>query len=356
MVSDLQLRTIAGEFITASERLFVRAPVYRALSRRIADDAGLLALAATARAEQPAVLMLLGAVHYLTLRGADHPLTALYRQLAADSPTAADPFPVFRDFCVRFTDELTPLLARGRVQTNEVGRAAYLRLGLEWAAETFGAAPLAYVEIGASAGLNLAWDAFAMTFTRDDGDTVVRRGPDDSPVQLHCRLAGDPTPTERGVHPPSIVRRLGLEIDPPDLASAEARDWLLAFVWADDSDRLRRLRGAVDLARHAGHQVVRADAASALADTCAALPPGRLCVAHTFLLGQLPPPALAALRAGLAHASQGREVLQVGAEWHDHATQLQVHRWLDGAPRESRVLATGDAHGRHISWCGPVAP
>jgi hypothetical protein len=345
-----RIESIALEFVTASERLFVNAPLYRTLSREVAKDAWLLELAAEARPEQPALLMLLGTVHYLVLRGAEHPLATLYARIAAGESDAEAPFPIFREFCRAFAEELRLLLRKGRVQTNEIGRTAYLRLGLEWTSAALGAAPIHYVEIGASAGINLSWDAFSMEFRRE-GEIALRRGPDGSPVRLSCDLGGLSTPSEQGAVAPRLEGRLGLEIDPPDLGRAEDRDWLLAFVWADHADRLQRMRGAIDLAASAHHPLIRADVTTQLVEACAAIPPGaRICVAHTFLLSQLPPPALEALHGQMSRLAWGREVVQVGVEWVDHETQLMARRWAEGAARAPVLLARGDAHGRQIEW------
>jgi len=346
---DERREALASEFATASERLFVNAPVYRAVCRGVCADDFLLALAAESRDEQPAVLMLLGAVHYLVLRGAAHPLASLYRALAAGQAAVEDPFPLFRAFCRDFEDELRPLLAKGRVQTNEVGRAVYVRLGMEWASESFGAAPLFYVELGSSAGLNLNWDAFSMTIER--GSARFSRGGDASPVRLACKIVGGELPAERGASLPPILGRFGVDVDPPDLGRSEDRDWLLAFVYADHPERISRAREAMRLAETSRHRVLRADVTRDLRMVCQEIPEGaRLCLSRTFLSSQLPPPALEAMEAQIAELARGREIVEIGAEWANHQTELFVRRWLDGSLLSSEMLARGDAHGVRIEW------
>ncbi|MBV9329984.1 MAG: DUF2332 family protein [Alphaproteobacteria bacterium] len=52
--------------------------IYAQLASRIALDAELIGIAAHAAKGQPHANMLLGAVHFLVLRGADHPLRDIY--------------------------------------------------------------------------------------------------------------------------------------------------------------------------------------------------------------------------------------------------------------------------------------
>lgn len=126
-------------------------------------------------------------------------------------------------------------------QTNEVGRAVPLLLGLVEVARRTGA-PLHLLEIGASAGLNLLLDRFRF------GD---RSGPPDSP----CRLpdaGADPTEVRL-----RIERRAGCDLAPLDPSEPEARLRLSASVWGDQVERFERLRGALAVAS-AGHVPVEA--------------------------------------------------------------------------------------------------
>jgi hypothetical protein len=57
-------------------------PLYRQLALGVDGNAGLKALAARARSGQPHANLLFAAVHYLLLRGAQHPLRNYYVTLA----------------------------------------------------------------------------------------------------------------------------------------------------------------------------------------------------------------------------------------------------------------------------------
>jgi hypothetical protein len=81
---------------------------------------------ARAAPEQPLPNLFFAAVHFLLLQDPAAPLGQFYPSLfsTAASPEAA--YPAFRAFCLAHAAALQHLLARRRVQTNEVSRCAYL--------------------------------------------------------------------------------------------------------------------------------------------------------------------------------------------------------------------------------------
>src|SRR6266446_6331476 len=98
------------------------------ISEGVRDDEALSALAANVRASQPMANLLFGAVHYLLLRGAVHPLSAHYRTLTEESTLrSGDPFPLFRQFCFAHEAEIAALLATRVTNTNEVARSLFAR-------------------------------------------------------------------------------------------------------------------------------------------------------------------------------------------------------------------------------------
>ena len=120
---------LAGHFVRYAEGVRASAPLYGRLLLGVADDPDLLALAAAARRDQPAGLLLLAAVHYLLLRDGKPrrpPLAAYYPSIVGAATRTGDPVPAFRRFCLVRQEEIRELIARRRVQTNEVGRSACL--------------------------------------------------------------------------------------------------------------------------------------------------------------------------------------------------------------------------------------
>jgi hypothetical protein len=140
-------------------------------------------------------LLLLAAAHYLLLRSVKPrlPLAAYYPSIVGPAARCGDPVPAFRRFCLERQGQIRELVATRRVQTNEVGRCACLLPAFTLAAGMAGGRPLALVEVGASAGLNLLFDRYAY----DYGDGVPR-GEAGSPVRISCSLRGPAAPLARG--------------------------------------------------------------------------------------------------------------------------------------------------------------
>ncbi|MEJ5915057.1 DUF2332 domain-containing protein [Pseudokineococcus sp. 1T1Z-3] len=148
-------------------------------------------------------------------------------------------------------------------QTNEVGRTAALWGGLlglvadgvgAGLAGPGGTVPVALVDLGSSAGLLLQADRVRMTGA--DGSAC---GPEGSPVRLEG--AWDVAPWAPG--PPPLVRvveRDGVDVAPLDPADPDHARRLRSFVWPEQRARVRRLEGALALARAHPVRVRRASA------------------------------------------------------------------------------------------------
>ena len=102
-------------------------------------------------------LRLAGALHALVLKGLDDDLTAAYPPNATDSATLTTTVWHAID---RHTGFILDWM-QSAPQTNEVRRSAVLIPAAHWLAAHHGL-PFKTSELGASAGLNLAWDRFAL--------------------------------------------------------------------------------------------------------------------------------------------------------------------------------------------------
>ena len=224
---------------------------YPAICRGVADDAGVLSLLDDAPLPQRRPLLLLAAVHDLLLAGAAHPLADYYDTVAAvrglpfRSP-GDDPTPAFADFCRQQAEALRALIARRSTQTNEVGRCNALLPGLcHIAAGYRWTEPLALLDLGTSAGLNLLFDDYAYTYRAQHGDEVLRAGATGSAVTLDC-VARDDVRHLPELRIPAVGARVGLDLAPVDATSEEEARWLLACQWPDNPARFARLRAAVE--------------------------------------------------------------------------------------------------------------
>lgn len=323
-------------------------PLYAQLLERAADDAAaggaVFALlepfdAPNLRANALA-LRLLAAVHRLVLMGAAP-------RLAAHYPTAggrAGPhgaWDAFRELVIAEHARLQPLVALP-CQTNEVGRCAAMAFGFLDLAERY-RLPLRLLEVGSSAGLNLRMDHFRY------GGGGASFGPKGSPVDLSGLWLEAPP------HLPArleVDERRGCDLRPIDIATTEGRLQLESSLWADQVERLARLRGAFELAARIPATVERASVAEWLPRMLAEPRVGATTVVfHSIVYEYFPEPVRLAFHQALDGAG-ARATSDAPLAWlrfestpatRGYATTLTT--WPGGA---ERVVATAGAHGADV--------
>ncbi|HJW42468.1 MAG TPA: DUF2332 domain-containing protein [Rhizomicrobium sp.] len=341
-------RTIAELFdywdFFAKDALRTGSALYGKLAAGIGGDEELKALAARARPGQPHANLILGAVHFLILRGARHPLTRFYPTAGGmTSVETEDPFPDFRDFVAQYRAAIEPLIATRVTNTNEVGRSALLHAGFRAIATDV---LLSLIEIGPSAGLNLIWDRYGVRYARD-GVEAITINPD-APLVIECALRGDRNPLAGPS--PRVASRVGLELNPVDLADADDRDWLRALIWPDQVARLERLDRAIDLFRAEKPPILAGDALALLPDALAQAPrETAICVYHTIALYQFSTEMREALESMLTVAGLRRPVWRLSFEFDGGLYILSAIRYADGV-REDTRLASCHPHGTWMEW------
>lgn len=318
--------------------------LYARLSEGVRDDAGLRAMCVNAKPGQPHANLLFAAVHFLLLRGAQHPLRGFYPDLGGTN--TGDPFPAFRDFCLMHRDQLLPLIKSRVTNTNEVGRSAILHPGFRVAAED-AKAPLYLIEIGPSAGLNMIWDSYGIRYHKDS-ETVAAIAPD-APLVIECELKGDKIPPL--ARAPEVAGRVGLELNPVDLSNADDRDWLHALMWPDQIARAQRLDKAIALFEKSKPQIRSGDALALLPEAMAEAPShSAICIYHTIAVYQFSTAMKQALDDILTTAGLRRPVLRLSFEMEAlHECILRLIRYHDGT-KDERVLASSHPHGTWLEW------
>jgi hypothetical protein len=238
-------------------------PAYADLSRAVARDPGVLTLLDTLPPAKRQPNLLYGVVRFL-----GGPVT---------------PPPAFLDFVRSSWALIEPEMRTRATQTNEVGRCALLLPVLSALPQ-----PLALLEIGASAGLNLFPDRYAYDYGG------FRLG--SSPVVLGCDLTGTPPPTTL----PRVVWRAGLDLHPLDITDPDDARWLESLVWPEHHHRRERLRAAARVVAASPPLLRRGDLAEDL-PALAALAPGdaTLVVFNTSVLYQVPSDRLRAFTDGV---------------------------------------------------------
>ena len=228
-------------------------------------------------------------------------------------------------------------------QTNEVRRAAAIIPAAHWIAARH-PLPIRVSELGASGGLNLMWDRFAIE--TDAG----RLGPADPALTL--------TPAWSGTMPDAarieVAGRAGVDLSPLDVRDADDRLRLLSYLWPDQPHRAELTRAAI-AAFDAG--LDSGDAVDWLKTRLDTAHEGQLhLVYHTIAWQYFPPDrqekGRALMEAAGARATPDRPLGWLSLEHDgDSASKdgacLSVRLWPGD---ETVTLARADFHGRWVRW------
>ena len=295
----------------------------------------------TAQLDAATPIRLIGALHELALSGEDPQLSAAYAKGDAGAIwTAAHPA------MQRHDDRLAAFMTH-EPQTNEVRRSVCLVGGfLQIAAET--GLPLRCFEIGASAGLNSSWNRYRYRFgDKDWGDPGA-------PLTLDADWTGLPPPVDADLR---VIERAACDRRPTDLHDPDQRRRLLAYVWADQAERLARARAAIDDTLENGVDVEAADAVTWTRERVAPQDGAATVLFHSVFWQYMPAESQAAL---------AQEITAIGAR----ATVRSPFAWLRMEPAATtmmsmevrltlwpcgteRLLAECHPHGASVRWIEP---
>jgi len=213
--------------------------------------------AARERRTLDVTLLLAAGLHYDVLAGqpAAAELAEYYPTAGGGKPFAGRAFPdILRQAILARQDKLATFIQENTVQTNETGR------GLCWLlpALSTGWTEVHLIDLGASAGLNLAADRRAYRLEREeDGREILSLG-QGRPVQFRTRCQGNiaPLTTLESSQQPAILSRVGNDLAPFALATRQDELTLMSFIWGDQVDRLTRLKEGIG----AFHQIQKTKA------------------------------------------------------------------------------------------------
>ncbi|MEM9967615.1 MAG: DUF2332 family protein [Pseudomonadota bacterium] len=247
---------------------------------------------------------------------------------------------------LRALDEHAPFLSRWverPPQTNEVRRSALLIAGAHVALQHFDV-PIHLSELGASGGLNLMWDHYALVI--DD----MRYGPDDAVVTLTPDWTGPLPPPAH----PKVATRAGVDLNPLDPAKKEDLLRLIAYLWPDQPTRLKMTRAAASVATA---PVFAGDAIEWLEQRLQNAPAGQLhLIQHTVAWQYFPKSAQVRGHQLIAAAGQNATAERPLA-WLSMETDGEV-AGKNGAALTLRLwpgnyqinLGRADFHGRWVRW------
>ncbi|KZZ84546.1 DUF2332 domain-containing protein [Bacillus sp. SJS] len=311
--------------------------LYEILSKEMAQDEELLVLSLKAKTGQPLPNLFFGAVHYLLLKGADHRLYDIYQNPVDEGIW----FPMFKEFCLAHKKEIALLLETKLVQTNEVRRCAYLfpvfQYIYEWTNK-----PLALLEIGTSAGLQLLWDQYAYSY-----GTGEVYGNTSSDLRIQSEWIGGKEPSLKK-HVPPVSVRMGFDLNIVDLKDQEEYLWMKALIWPEHKERLAMFERAASLAGSQPVQFFEGDGTALVASAAEAVPNDSvLCVFHTHVANQMPDEAIERLLSSIQEIGRRRDVFHLYNNIEDRFLHLDY--WLDGK-EYTQTIAETDGHGRWFKW------
>lgn len=230
-------------------------------------------------------------------------------------------------------------------QTNEVARSAVLYPGMCYIAEQTGL-PLALYEVGASGGLNLFADRFSYRFGE------ARRGDPASDVVLSPEWSGAEPP----IAEPRIIRRMGCDRNPLDIARADHRNRLLAYIWPDQASRISRFKAALEIAQADPPAMAKMDAADWVeAQINGESEAGVVrvlfhSIAYQYFPDEVKRRIMTRMQNVGARASREAPLAWLSFEQDsDDGPRLTLRLWPDGEVRE---LAVAGPHVHAIEWKG----
>jgi hypothetical protein len=319
---------VAAQYAEFADHCEGESPCFVEWARGVAADAEVLAWidALPGLKKQPNIVFAAARWHGVPAPG---PYTGLRDALLGD------------DGSIRAT-----ILARS-TQTNEVGRLATL---LPAFAAVVPSGPLALIEAGASAGLNLFPDRWGYAWSTSAGEAELGEAP-----YLPCEVTG-PAPLPAVL--PGVTWRGGVDLNPLDVTDPDAMHWLETLVWPEQEERRERLRHAISLASADPPRLVRGDLLEelpALVDEASAH--GTVVVFHSAVAAYLPLAQRADFQALMMRLVAGGECHWVTNEAPNvlpdiTATAPEGERdarhfvlGIDG-----RMVARTHGHGAYLHW------
>jgi hypothetical protein len=258
---------------------------------------------------------------------------------------APGPYAALRDALLGDEGPIRATILERATQTNEVGRLATLYPAFA----SLGPAPLALLEVGASAGLCLYPDRYLVRWTFSNGET---RETDPVGPLLECATTGELP----GWALAPVVWRAGIDLAPVDVTDDEAVRWLETMVWPEQEERRERLRRAVEIARADPPYLVRGDLLDALPALVDQAPPdATLVVFHSAVIAYLEPGdrvRFAAMMRGLVAdgrchwvSNEGPRVLP---ELVPPRVDVPLGRFVLAV--DGRPVALTHGHGAELDW------
>lgn len=286
-------------------------------------------------------LRIAGGLHALVLQDLAPELIAVYPPATIDDAVLEDA--VLRALKTHETFLLD--WTQSPPQTNEVRRSAAL-IPMAHVAVTHFDRPIVLSELGASGGLNLMWDRFALDTGTD------RFGPKDAVLTLSPEWQGSRPPQAY----PQVVDRSGVDLNPLNPQQSDDLLRLMSYLWPDQPHRVDLTRAA---AGAMSAKVAQGDAIDWLETRLNTAPEGHMHMIQHTVAWQYFPHAAQARGTALIEAAGARATPDTPLAWMQMETDgdttgavgaaLTLRLW----PGDLTLhLGRADFHGRWIQWAG----
>ncbi|MCL1696154.1 DUF2332 domain-containing protein [Lysinibacillus sp. BPa_S21] len=316
-------------------------PLYEHLAIKIADDDELLNIATFIPQGQPVPNLLLAGVQYL-LSSSEDELVHFYPSLTTTPKALNEVYPVFKAFVLSHSDELKTLFQEKLVQTNEIRRCSYLYPMMTEIYERH-KKPLAFIEIGASAGLQLGMDQYNYCYNQQ-----LHINNSNSDFVLSSENRGQPLPASI-TNTPVVCKRVGIDLNPIDIHNEEELRWLEALIWPEHQQRRLLLHQALPILKELDLQLVKGDAIKLIKDISKEInQDAMLVVYHTHVANQIPLELRLELLEQLKEISMERPLFHC----YNNLFDTQLHQdFMDQGEIESiRIMERPDGHARWFKW------
>lgn len=316
-------------------------PLYEHLAIKIADDDELLNIATFIPQGQPVPNLLLAGVQYL-LSSSEDELVHFYPSLTTTPKALNEVYPVFKAFVLSHSDELKTLFQEKLVQRNEIRRCSYLYPMMTEIYERH-KKPLAFIEIGASAGLQLGMDQYNYCYNQQ-----LHINNSNSDFVLSSENRGQPLPASI-TNTPVVCKRVGIDLNPIDIHNEEELRWLEALIWPEHQQRRLLLHQALPILKELDLQLVKGDAIKLIKDISKEInQDAMLVVYHTHVANQIPLELRLELLEQLKEISMERPLFHC----YNNLFDTQLHQdFMDQGEIESiRIMERPDGHARWFKW------
>ena len=321
--------------------------LYYELSTQIARDPDILDIAAATREGQPAPNILLGAVHYLLLNNPGEQLAKYYPSIHQNPPSTI-PFDLFKAFCLTNEDAIRKIISTRIVQTNVIGRCAFLLPVFSKIIASEGR-PTTIIDIGTSAGLTLNFDKYEYWY---NGQKLFG----ESGVRVKSTILESPIPKIYPITRP--IHKIGIDQNPVDPSDRDQITWLKALVWPDQTERFAAMDEALKLPELKNIKFIQADTVAKFERVIRATDPNQTLIIYaTLVLYQFTQAERDEFYAMLERIGQTRDFYFLSVErlkslLEKHHTTETVVELTSFKNKKKTVgfLAETNAHGKWIRW------